>query len=73
MYVVIGQSKVYMCSLYIMYTLIGDSKGQVTFTLTASLKRSHKIFNVPQIKQTVEANGVRQYGFCITDERRFDY
>jgi len=47
----------------------GQPKGQVTFTLTATLKRTHKIFNVPQIKQTVQANGVRQYGFCITDDR----
>lgn len=37
----------------------------VKFTMIATLTPQHKIFGVPQLHQTIAANGMNQYAFCV--------
>ena len=45
-----------------------SANDTVSFSINATLKPHHKIFNVPQYNQHVAAKEMVQYGFCVENQ-----
>lgn len=44
-----------------------SNNAQISYSLTVTLEKQHKIYGVKQVGQSVKARGTNQYKFCVDD------